>query len=144
MNTALYTAPHTALHTALYTALYAHCSTCTLSCIRPKALKQSRSFPVHALPRLTSISTLISLLALSGHSAKAAGSAINHSLKHSVNALMRYGSGVTFVLSVLFALVSMWLGAEFEVRSASGQKVGEDTDKEVSVSRCSQYSVQHV
>mmetsp|Transcript_63252 Transcript_63252/g.140982 ORF Transcript_63252/g.140982 Transcript_63252/m.140982 type:complete len:160 (+) Transcript_63252:1466-1945(+) len=61
-----------------------------------------------------------------GHSAKAAGSAVNHSLKHSLDALMSYGSAVTLFLSLLFAWTSAWLGVSFERHLAEGQLVGED------------------
>ena len=52
-----------------------------------------------------------------GHSAKAVGSLINNALKHSLYALMLYGSLVSLCFCVALALASSWLGRAFEARA---------------------------
>ena len=65
-----------------------------------------------------------------GHTAKAVGSLINNGLKSSVDGLVVYGSLVSVFFSISLGFTASWLGRAFELQSASGRNIGDDSGEE--------------
>jgi len=64
-----------------------------------------------------------------GHAAKALGSGVNHSCKHSFDLLMAAGSLVSCGICLALVLLSSWLGRTFEASTAADQLIGDENSE---------------